>query len=287
MLEFLTGRKRVKLEGNDSDFNSAASNLRGILPPANRGEIKQAEKLDLKTSPVESSPLQLSNGTSSQQSKPALKKLTMMPLPPPPDLPCAQSKAKMIDCESPPKHRTSDDKEQNNELGGHRTAVEALLFAAEKMDSRMVSAESMTADPSAEECDLAATPPRPSPSITIIKKNRNGRIRDESKTIEPTDDDVLLGRGGYVNIHPGNIKFRQKALELREWYEASTKEEKYNISNVLIHSVTSQGHRFLEKGPDGQGLWYEVSGNGVRKKASQALRERAKGKKTISSPADN
>jgi hypothetical protein len=238
-------------------------------------------------SPRQNSPLLLTNKISSQQSKPTPKKNIMMPLPPPPDLPREQTKAKTRDSESLPKHRASDDKERKKELGDHRTAVEALLFAAEKMDSRIVSAESITADPSAEECALTETPPRPSPSITIIKKNRNGRIRDESKTIEPTDDDVLLGRGGYVNIHPGNIKFRQKALELREWYEASSKEEKYNISNVLIHSVMSQGHRFLEKGSDGQGLWYEVSGNGVRKKASQALRERAKGKKNISSPADN
>jgi len=40
----------------------------------------------------------------------------------------------------------------------------------------------------------------------------------------------------------------------------------------LIESVKSAGHRFLEKGSDG--LWHEVIGNGARKKASQALRER-------------
>ena len=44
------------------------------------------------------------------------------------------------------------------------------------------------------------------------------------------------------------------------------------MSNVLIKSVKSVGHCFLEKGLDG--LWHEVIGNGARKKASQALRER-------------
>ena len=89
------------------------------------------------------------------------------------------------------------------------------------------------------------------------------------------DDDVLFGRGGYTNSHPGNIKFRNKALELRPWYESSSNEEKYNISELLLESVKSEGHRFLEKGSDG--LWHEVIGNGARKKASQALRERLKG----------
>lgn len=117
----------------------------------------------------------------------------------------------------------------------------------------------------------------PSSSTTGSTKKRKKKRRDidESRVIEPTDDDVLFGRGGYTNSHPGNMKFRNKALELRPWYESSSKEEKYNISELLLESVKSEGHRFLEKGSDG--LWHEVIGNGARKKASQALRERLKG----------
>lgn len=132
----------------------------------------------------------------------------------------------------------------------HRTAVEALLFAAEKMDES-------------------------TPSARKKPKKKPKRIIDESIAIEPTENDVLFGRGGHINIHPGNVRFRTKAFELRTWYEASTKEEKYNISKMLIESVKGEGHRFLEKTSDG--LWHEVSGNGVRKKASQALRERVRG----------
>ena len=102
---------------------------------------------------------------------------------------------------------------------------------------------------------------------------------DTTCAIEPTNEDILFGRGGYVNTHPGNIKFREKALELRPWYEVSTNEKKYNISKVLIESVKG---RFLEKASDG--LWHEVSGNGIRKKASQALRERVGGKMILSTP---
>lgn len=118
------------------------------------------------------------------------------------------------------------------------------------------------------------------PSSTSSIKNKTTKPRrliDVSYSVEPNDDDVLLGRGGFTNTHPGNIKFREKALELRSWYEESDKEQKFAISKVLLESVTDNGNRFLERGNDG--LWHEVVGNRVgkcpcRKKASQALRER-------------
>merc|ERR1739841_473283 len=62
------------------------------------------------------------------------------------------------------------------------------------------------------------------------KKKKKRRELDETIAIDPTDDDVLFGRGGYTNSHPGNIRFREKALEFRPVYERSSKEEKYNIS---------------------------------------------------------
>lgn len=120
-------------------------------------------------------------------------------------------------------------------------------------------------------------------SLTTSMKEKTIKPRREVNmtcSIEPTDDDVLLGRGGFTNSHPGNIRFREKALELRPWYEASDKEQKFQISKLLLESVTDNGNRFLEKGEDG--LWYEVVGDGARKKASQALRERIRVRKFTS-----
>merc|ERR1719442_47609 len=125
------------------------------------------------------------------------------------------------------------------------------------------------------------------PTSTTTKKRRRKkkkRLIDESRVFEPTDNDVLFGRGGFTNTHPGNIKFREKALELRPWYESVSKEEKYNISDLLVEHVRAAGNRFLEKGSDG--LWHEVEGNGARKKASQALRERVRGKRISSAGRD-
>jgi hypothetical protein len=113
------------------------------------------------------------------------------------------------------------------------------------------------------------------------KKKTKKRIIDENAVCVPTDDDVLFGRGGFANKHPGNIRFRKTALELRRVYERSpSKEEKYHISQILVESVTSEGGRFLEKGKDGE--WHPVIG-GIRKKASQALRERIKEDSPLSS----
>ncbi|KAL7549197.1 hypothetical protein ACHAWF_012466 [Thalassiosira exigua] len=148
--------------------------------------------------------------------------------------------------------------------------------------------------PTLDPRDLPPVPPaaRPPPQLAHLdpppssagatstkgkKKRRKKRVIDESRACTPTDDDVLFGRGGYTNTHQGNIRFREKALEMRPWYEqpGTTKEEKYRISDILVESVRGAGHRFLEKGSDG--LWHEVVGNGARKKASQALRERVRG----------
>lgn len=92
-------------------------------------------------------------------------------------------------------------------------------------------------------------------------------------TTELTPNDVICGRGGKANSHPGNISFRSEALKLRSWYESSSKSEKYTISNMLVDFVKERGGRFLKRDAENPGGWLECDGNDVRKKASQALRE--------------
>ena len=72
---------------------------------------------------------------------------------------------------------------------------------------------------------------------------------------------------------PGNIRFREKARELgSRFISCSSKEGKYKVSEELVEFIKGENRRFLEKdGPEG--LWYEVVGNDIRKKASQALRD--------------
>jgi hypothetical protein len=90
---------------------------------------------------------------------------------------------------------------------------------------------------------------------------------------EPTPNDVICGRGGKANNHPGNVSFRTEALKLRSWYEASSKSEKFTISSLLVDFVREKGGRFLKRDGNQPGKWFEADANDVRKKASQALRE--------------
>ena len=93
---------------------------------------------------------------------------------------------------------------------------------------------------------------------------------DESRAVEKTDHDILFGRGSLTNKHPGNLYYRQKAVELLPSYILSSKEEKQDITNLLIESIKGEGRCFLEKGKDN--LWHEVI-DGVFHKASQTFRD--------------
>jgi hypothetical protein len=113
------------------------------------------------------------------------------------------------------------------------------------------------------------------------KKKKQKRVIDLSTAIEPTENDILFGRGSKSNKNPGNILFREKARDLGSWFiSCSSKEEKYKVSEALVECIKGENRRFLEKGPDG--LWYEVIGNGTRKKASQALRESQGASRSVS-----
>lgn len=89
---------------------------------------------------------------------------------------------------------------------------------------------------------------------------------------EPTDFDVLLGRGGRTNHHPGNKKYLEEKADIQERYMAASKEEKTGISQELVDRIHAKGGRFLELDKGNQ-KWFEVTNLKARKKASQTLRE--------------
>jgi len=93
---------------------------------------------------------------------------------------------------------------------------------------------------------------------------------------EPTDRDVLLGRGGLTNHHVGNKLYREKIEDFKPYYQKlSGKDEKQEFSRKVVNFVHSYGGRFLEKDAYSDG-WVEVEKNKARKKVGQALREEPK-----------
>jgi len=93
----------------------------------------------------------------------------------------------------------------------------------------------------------------------------------DKKYLEPTEKDVLMGRGGKSNHHPGNMRYRAEIARLQEHYKKTNdKDEKTNISERLVLGVQSYGGNFLEKDENG---WYIIDIVVARRKVSQALRE--------------
>jgi len=98
---------------------------------------------------------------------------------------------------------------------------------------------------------------------------------------KPHPHDVLSGRGGGINSHPGNKVFREWIRERKEAYNlAVTKSEKAGVAHQVMNLVRNQQPpgRFLQRDPNstaGHNLWVEIDGNRALAKTSQALREGA------------
>ena len=87
----------------------------------------------------------------------------------------------------------------------------------------------------------------------------------------------FLNRGGRINAHEGNIRFREIVASQKPRYLAnSTKKlEKGPIAEEIVNSILSKGGRFLRETSAGNGIWKEVPLAKAKKKVLQALREDA------------
>jgi len=98
----------------------------------------------------------------------------------------------------------------------------------------------------------------------------------------PGHHDVMCGRGGGTNNHPGNIKFRQLVNQHKLRYIAATKVDKPKVARDVVHIWRAQEPpgRFLTKSSattaskSKEKIWHDVGDQKAREKASQCLRER-------------
>jgi len=92
----------------------------------------------------------------------------------------------------------------------------------------------------------------------------------------PNLNDVLCGRGGGTNIHPGNERFRFLVNSKKRPYLKSKKRDKPEIAREIVSTIrnlTPSG-RFLQKN-EVSGDWDDIGDLNAQKKTSQALREGA------------
>jgi hypothetical protein len=90
---------------------------------------------------------------------------------------------------------------------------------------------------------------------------------------EPTDLDILCGRGGNVNHHAGNVTYLKEVSKYKAAYRHAAKRRKFQISEEILLEIKNYGGRFLI--PD-KNRYFISPDDKSRRKISQALREGSK-----------
>jgi hypothetical protein len=123
-----------------------------------------------------------------------------------------------------------------------------------------------------------------SSSVESYLANANGTSVKRIRTPHPHD--VLSGRGGGINSHPGNVTFRAWVATRKNDYNlALNKADKAAVAKQVVAMVKAQDPpgRFLTKDPTGGsggmsglgGWWVELDEERTMAKTAQALREGA------------
>ena len=119
-----------------------------------------------------------------------------------------------------------------------------------------------------------------SPSPSILSSGRftprdaeNHPVLSTPTVEEPSCFDILCGRGGRSNHHPGNKKYREVVRIMKASYRnIDTKSAKTDVSRAIVEHVYNYGGRFLKQ-DKATGNYHVLSPVEARKKTSQALRE--------------
>jgi hypothetical protein len=116
---------------------------------------------------------------------------------------------------------------------------------------------------------------QPRPTLDVPPRGI-GPIRIE----DFNENDVLSGRGGRINAHEGNIRYRDIINSNKKIYLAKTtkKLEKAHIAKRIVDDIriSNPSGRFLKEDAT-DGLWYDIGDAKAIKKTGQALREDAPG----------
>jgi len=89
----------------------------------------------------------------------------------------------------------------------------------------------------------------------------------------PNPADVLFGRGGAVNTHPGNVFFRSQVIQYHNQYtKARNHAEKSRVVSFIRDAIKRRGGRFL-KCKTASKIWFTVDERDATVKTMQSLRD--------------
>jgi hypothetical protein len=168
-----------------------------------------------------------------------------------------------------------------------RTAKEAEDDKEEDENEGAISMASKKVKTSSNEATANTNSPSSSSVLLSEDEKEEGQENDKDGTCSTstsvagdgvevefsTDRDVLSGRGGGTNLHPGNRCYRDLILSHRKEYDLASKAQKPSVSRQIVHLIRQNGGRFLRKDSK-DGKYYEIGDDLAREKTSQALRHR-------------
>lgn len=113
-------------------------------------------------------------------------------------------------------------------------------------------------------------------AVCPIRYPRNASQPQLKDIPHPHNNDVLSGRGNFVNYHVGNEFFRALVRKHKGAYVACPKAQKARFSRMIVDEVRNQNPsgRFLKQDPKTE-LWYDTGDKKALDKTRQALREGA------------
>lgn len=116
----------------------------------------------------------------------------------------------------------------------------------------------------------------PPPISKPVSQQQNTKVARKSGkryVSNPAQTDILMGRGGKSNHHPGNKRYREEILNFKKTYsQLTSKEDKTELSRHVVDFVHKYKGRFLALDKT-VNRWYEITDAVARRKVSQALRE--------------
>jgi hypothetical protein len=151
-----------------------------------------------------------------------------------------------------------------NLLGSVSTNVIPVSPFSKRLDNDSNKATVKLSIDEVEQCAAKEDPVEQSPSVEETPTMYIDTIQEW---------DVLCGRGGRSNHHPGNKRYRHVVSEMKMMYRRSeAKAIKTDLSRAIVEHCCNYGGRFI-KNDSKSGRYYVLTKAEARKKTSQALRE--------------
>merc|ERR1719273_2789072 len=95
---------------------------------------------------------------------------------------------------------------------------------------------------------MATDPADPTPALTgaVVAPSVQRPVDD----VSITNNDVLFGRGGRTNHHPGNLRYRDIISLHRPDYVGAQKQDKPKVARRIVRAIKSgdKPGRFLKRG---------------------------------------